>query len=140
MVDACGFARCGTTRHASRPRPSTLASKRFRMAQVVLEVLAIGFVQFRAVAKDQQILGVAVFGGGGEIEAAGDDRAAVDQHDFVVSDLVLRIDECRNPGPATSSASECSLSSLLIEHHASPSTPRRCASIKARAIGCDVNE
>ena len=44
---------------------------------------------------DDEVLGVVRFGARREIEAAGDDRSAVDQHDLVVGDGVMGVDDRR---------------------------------------------
>ena len=49
----------------------------------------------RGIADDEQILGVAALGGGGEVEAAGDDHGPVDDHDLVVGDGDLAVDPDR---------------------------------------------
>jgi len=47
----------------------------------------------RVIGDDQNVLGVFRLSGGGEVEAAGDDRAAVDHHDLVMRDAHPVIDQ-----------------------------------------------
>ena len=78
-------------------RNADLARGRFAGVRLgVLKILRpVGGV-FRGafgIADHQQVLGVALIGGFGEIERAGERGLAVDDHDFVVSDGVLGVDE-----------------------------------------------
>src|SRR4051812_18047220 len=65
---------------------------------VVAKVVFVGLVEVWPVADDEEVFGVGFFGAGGEVEAAGDDRLAIDQHDFVVGDGVSRVDERGDAG------------------------------------------
>ena len=48
--------------------------------------------------QDQQVLGVFVLCGRGEVETAGDQHRTVDDHDLVVGDGVLGVDQDRDAG------------------------------------------
>lgn len=52
--------------------------------------------EFGGVVDHQQVLGILLLRGFGEIETSGDDSGFVDQHDLVVGDGVGGIDEGRN--------------------------------------------
>ena len=64
-------------------------------AVVVVEVEpGEGFVA----VEDQQVLGVGVLGGFGEVEAAGDEGSPVQDQDLVVGDGVVPVDPDRYAG------------------------------------------
>lgn len=62
------------------------------MVQVEPEVCVVAGVELWPAVDHQQVFSVAVLGLVGEVEAAGDDRLAVDQDDLVVGDRVLGVD------------------------------------------------
>src|SRR4051794_28642620 len=57
------------------------------------EVLAVGVDQVGMAPNHQQVLGVLFLGLGGEVETAGEEGLAVEKHDLVVSDGVMRVNE-----------------------------------------------
>ena len=60
---------------------------------VRLEIPVVSVDQVRVALDDQQVLRVFRLGLMGEVEAAGDERGAVDEHDLVVGDGVVGVDE-----------------------------------------------
>ena len=85
---------------------------------MVLKVLLISRVQVGPVVNDQQVLGIAVFRIVCEVETAGDQRVAVDQHDFVVSNRMLGINVGLNSRMRQEIGGGILLGSLtLVEHH-----------------------
>lgn len=67
------------------------------MLRVYFKVIEIGPAQGAAV-NDEQILGIPFFRRPGEIEAASDDPARVDNHHLVVSNGVGTVHKHGNPG------------------------------------------
>ena len=65
---------------------------RLTVAFVRGEIAAIERHQFGMAFDNEQVLGVLGLGLVGEVEAAGDNRSAVDHHDFVVGDGMRSID------------------------------------------------
>src|SRR6266480_4092637 len=66
---------------------------RGRMMKMLLEILMIRGGQVGVILDDQEILRVALLGGLGEVEGAGEHSRAVEDHDLVVGDGVLVVDE-----------------------------------------------
>ena len=62
-------------------------------------VMPVGFVGSREglVVQHQEILGVVLLGRRGEVERAGDDRLAINDHHLVVRDGMDRINAHRDP-------------------------------------------
>ena len=54
--------------------------ERLRMPQMDLEIVVVLLVKLRRIVQHEQILSIGVLGLLGEIETAGDDGAAIDQH------------------------------------------------------------
>ena len=67
------------------------------MGLVNAEILPIESSQFGAALDGKEVLGVVRLGGLREVEAACDDGFLIDDHDFVVSDGMLSIDEDFQP-------------------------------------------
>ncbi len=65
----------------------------FAMGLVMKKVVAIAAKQFRIPLYNQEVFRVFPFGLVGEVETAGNQRLLVDNHDFVVGDGVVGIDE-----------------------------------------------
>ena len=66
---------------------------RLAMLLVRGEILAVGLDQLGLAFDDKQVFGVFMLGLVGEIEAARDQGAPVDNHDFIVGDGVMGINE-----------------------------------------------
>src|ERR1051326_324852 len=63
----------------------------FGVAFMSVPILSVALSQLRVV-NDQQVLSVILLGGLGKIEGAGQDKVAVKDHDFVVSNGVGGVD------------------------------------------------
>ena len=62
------------------------------MPQVHLPVIRVPSGQFGGIADNEKILGISFLRTLGEVETAGDNRPAVDDHHLVMGDLVGCID------------------------------------------------
>src|SRR5436190_17088817 len=69
------------------------AGRRLAVCAVALKVLPISLGQLGVPLDDDEVLGVFMLGLIGEIEAARDDSAVVDNHHFVMGDGVFGVDE-----------------------------------------------
>src|ERR1051326_258825 len=85
----------GSGRVAVRGHVVGLDRRHLAMRFVRQEVLAVRLDQFRMPLNDQQILRVLVLGLVGEVVAAGDERALVDDDDLVMSNGVAGVDQRR---------------------------------------------
>src|SRR4051812_14110871 len=63
------------------------------MMKMLFEMVAICGDQVRVILDDEEVLGVALLGGLGEVEGTGEHGLAVDEDDLVVGDRVLVVDE-----------------------------------------------
>jgi len=63
------------------------------MTQVMLKIIPVGPGEVGQIIQDQEILGVLGFRRHGEIKGAGNYHPVVDNHDFIVGDGVLIVDE-----------------------------------------------
>ena len=106
---------------------------------MLLDVSNIPFHQRSISLYHQQVLGVLLLGGLGEIERPGDQRLRVDDHDLVVGDGMLVVDVGRNTS-VRDEVSGCVLLRWLLTRSTTTFTTRFLASISAFAIGLLVNE
>ena len=91
---------------------------------MLFEIVVILGEQVRVILDDQEVLGVAFLGGLGEVEGARDHRRAVDHHDLVVGDGVLRVEVGWNAGVIKERRARLLLGPLaLVQDHADLHAP-----------------
>jgi hypothetical protein len=97
--------------HGARASVSS-RDKRPRLRRPLIPIAQI-FGRDRRIVQHQQILCIPVLRTPGVIEAPGENRLAIDHHDFIVHKPRYRIDQHRHPGGSKASDLKCIIAVLM---------------------------